>query len=104
MARTLHVPGHGRSSTKKEVPGRTIFESVAFCLEAAGLLLFVAALLITLRVNVPIDNQIKQWTLATLPTNWEKTRDRWELYHSLRTLASLGGLGCVIASALLDSQ
>jgi uncharacterized membrane protein len=77
--------------------------AVAFYLEAAGLLLFVAALLITLRVNVPIDNQIKQWTLATLPSNWEGTRDRWELYHSLRTFASLGGLGCALASALLDS-
>jgi uncharacterized membrane protein len=75
--------------------------NAAFYVACAGLMLFVAALLITLVVNVPIDNQIRQWAATTLPAGWEQIRDRWELYHSVRTFASLGGLGCAVASALM---
>jgi hypothetical protein len=69
----------------------------------AALLLLAVALVVTLTVNVPIDNQITHWTVATLPANWEMTRNRWEFYHSLRTFASLLGLGCAFASALSAS-
>ncbi len=72
----------------------------AFQLTLAGLLLFVAALLVTLLVNVPIDNQLKRWTLSTLPSNWQEVRDRWELYHSIRTVASVSGLALILAGAL----
>ena len=72
----------------------------AFWVSLAGLLLFIVALLITLLVNVPIDNEIKQWTLATLPSNWEEIRDRWQLYHTIRTFLSLAGFGCALSSAL----
>jgi Anthrone oxygenase len=66
----------------------------------AALLLLLVALTLTLTVNVPIDNQIKRWTLTTLPVDWESTRNRWEFAHSMRTFASLIGLGCAFASAL----
>jgi uncharacterized membrane protein len=71
----------------------------AFSLASAGLMMFVLALLVTLVVNVPIDNEIRQWTLATLPSDWEAIRDRWEFYHTLRTFASLAGIRA-FASAL----
>ena len=76
----------------------------AFFLASAGFLLFVVALLVTLTVNVPIDNQIKQWTVTTLPSDWQAIRDRWEFYHGLRTFASLAGLACAFASALFSSK
>jgi hypothetical protein len=57
-------------------------------------------LIVTLAVNVPIDNQIDQWTLASLPADWSAIRDRWEFFHTLRTFVALAGLGCVFASAL----
>lgn len=72
----------------------------ALYLASAGLLLFIATLLITLLANVPINEQLMQWTLATLPSNWEEIRDRWQFYHTIRTFASLAALGCVLASAL----
>jgi uncharacterized membrane protein len=72
----------------------------AFYLELAGFLLFIVVLLVTLLVNVPIDNLIKRWTLETLPSDWKSIRDRWQRYHTVRTFASLGGLGCALASAL----
>ncbi|HEU5235866.1 MAG TPA: anthrone oxygenase family protein [Pyrinomonadaceae bacterium] len=73
---------------------------LAFFLASAGLLLFVVVLVVTLTVNVPIDNQIKQWTVTTLPADWQAIRDRWEFYHGLRTFASLAGLACVFGSVL----
>jgi uncharacterized membrane protein len=59
-----------------------------YCILAA-LILFVIALIITVGIEVPIDNKIKTWTVATIPSDWQSTRDRWELYHTIRTFVSL---------------
>jgi uncharacterized membrane protein len=72
----------------------------AAVLATAALVALVLALIVTLAVNVPIDNQIHQWTLASLPADWSAIRDRWEFFHALRTFVALAGLGCVFASAL----
>ena len=57
-----------------------------------------------LLVNVPIDNQITQWTVQSLPAGWETIRDRWEFFHTLRTLASAAGLGFVIGAVLVRDK
>jgi uncharacterized membrane protein len=62
------------------------------------LLFLVVALVITLTVNVPIDYEINRWTVETLPPDWTSMRDRWQFYHTVRTFASLAGVGCAIAS------
>jgi uncharacterized membrane protein len=72
----------------------------AFVLEAVALVVLLFALVVTLTVNVPIDDLIRQWTVQTLPPDWEAIRDRWEFYHGLRTLGSLVGLGCTFAGVL----
>lgn len=74
--------------------------SRAFYLALAGFVLFVIALLITLIVEVPIDNQIEGWTVTSLPANWQQLRDRWELFHALRSWVSVLGLALLLASAL----
>jgi hypothetical protein len=66
---------------------------------AAGVLM-VAALIITLTVNVPIDNLIKTWTLETLPTDWAGIRDHWEAFHCLRTWVSIAGFSALVAGTL----
>lgn len=76
----------------------------AFYLTLCGFALFVVALGITLLVNVPIDNQIRQWTVQSLPSEWEIIRDRWEFYHALRTLASVAGLGFIAGADLLRGK
>ncbi len=68
----------------------------------AGLCLFVVALLITLIVEVPIDNQIKAWTPASLPANWQQLRDRWETFHVARSWISVAGLALLVIGALSD--
>jgi uncharacterized membrane protein len=72
----------------------------AFYLALAGLLLLLAALGITLSVNVPIDAEIDQWRIDTLPLNWTTIRDRWQFYHTIRTFLSLAGLSFAIASVI----
>jgi hypothetical protein len=74
----------------------------AFYLTLAGFLLFIVALLITLIVEVPIDNQIEGWTVATLPANWQQLRDRWEWFHFLRSWVSVLGLALLLGGALFD--
>jgi uncharacterized membrane protein len=74
--------------------------TAAFNLALASLFLMVGALVVTLAVNVPIDDQIRQWTPSTLPPDWTTARDRWEFFHTIRTFASIGALGLAVASAM----
>src|SRR5690349_3434077 len=53
-------------------------KSAGFYFVIAAFALIIAALLITLWVEVPIDNQIKQWTATTAPADWQDIRERWE--------------------------
>jgi hypothetical protein len=69
-------------------------------LALAGLLLLVGVLVVTLAVEVPIDNQIKDWTLATLPSDWKGIRARWVDFHTLRTFLSLGAVAASVGAAL----
>jgi len=72
-----------------------------FYFTLAGFALFSIALLVTLIVEVPIDNRIKSWTVATLPQDWQQLRDRWETFHIVRTMASVAGLFLLLAGAIL---
>jgi uncharacterized membrane protein len=74
--------------------GRTL----AFWWLLAGLLLMVGALAVTLLVEVPIDNQIKTWTAATLPDDWRSIQSRWELFHTIRTFLSIAAVVAVTIS------
>jgi uncharacterized membrane protein len=76
----------------------------AFRLVLGGVGLLLVALVITLTVNVPIDNAINRWTVETLPVDWRSIRDRWQAFHTLRTFASLAGFGCALAAILSASQ
>lgn len=78
--------------------------AAAFWWLAAGFLLMVAALVITLVVEVPIDNQIKAWTAATLPSDWRSTQARWELFHTIRTFLSIAAVVAVTISAAVTAR
>src|SRR5438552_7596631 len=55
-----------------------------------GTLLLTVSMVTTLLVNVPIDNQIKVWTLNSMPSDWSQIRDHWETFHTIRTLIIAG--------------
>jgi hypothetical protein len=69
-------------------------------LALAGLLLMVAVIVVTLSVEVPIDNKIKTWTEATLPPDWQDIRARWAAFHTLRTFLSLAAVVAAVGAAL----
>src|SRR5262245_55012254 len=74
--------------------------SIAFVFAIVGFLLTVAALVVTLAVEVPIDNQIKVWTTATLPVNWEMWRDRCAFSHGVWSFVAIFALAFVTVGRL----
>lgn len=47
----------------------------------ATLVLFIVALIITVGIEVPIDNQIRTWMPAAMPADWQGIRNKWEFPH-----------------------
>jgi hypothetical protein len=73
---------------------------VAGWLALVGLLLMLAVVAVTLAVGVPIDNQIKAWTPAALPSDWADIRARWAAFHTLRTFLSLAAVAATVGAGL----
>jgi hypothetical protein len=63
-----------------------------------------AALVITLAVEVPIDNQIQSWTAVTLPGDWRSIQSRWELFHTIRTFLSIAAVVAATISAVVVAR
>ena len=78
--------------------------AAAFWWLAAGFLLMVAALVITLAVEVPIDNQIETWTAASLPGDWRSIQSRWQLFHTIRTFLSIAAVVAASISATVAAR
>jgi uncharacterized membrane protein len=76
----------------------------AFWWALTGFLLMVTALVITLAVEVPIDNQIGTWTAATLPGDWRSIQSRWELFHTIRTCLSIAAVVAVTISGTVAAR
>jgi uncharacterized membrane protein len=74
--------------------------TLAAWLAAAGVLLMIAVMVITLAIEVPIDNLIATWTEATLPADWQQIRARWSAFHTVRTFLSLGAVAAAVAAGL----
>ena len=72
----------------------------AFWWLLAGFGLMVVALVVTLAVEVPIDNRIETWTAATLPADWRSIQSRWELWHTIRTFVSIAAVVAVTIGAV----
>jgi len=53
-------------------------KSVYFYCMLLAFILFVIALVITVGIEVPIDNKIKTWTVESIPADWQSIRDKWE--------------------------
>jgi uncharacterized membrane protein len=73
---------------------------VAFALTLAGFALFVLALVVTLVVEVPIAKRIATWTVATLPGDWQRQRDRWASVHVVRVASGIVGLALLVGAAI----
>ena len=72
-----------------------------FFLNAIAVVLSAAGLLVTVLVQRPLVKQMRTWTVATLPHNWEQIRNRWEAFHAVRVVASVAGLVLMLTAAIL---
>jgi uncharacterized membrane protein len=76
----------------------------AFWWLLGGFLLMVAALVITLAVEVPIDDKIATWTVATLPGDWRSIQSRWALFHTIRTFLSIAAVVAATISGVVAAR
>jgi hypothetical protein len=60
----------------------------------------IAVLVITVAVEVPIDNLIANWTEAALPADWQQIRAHWSTFHTVRTFLSLGAVAAAVGAGL----
>ena len=74
--------------------------SNSFYFGVTALIFIFLALLITLIILVPIDNDIKIWTADTVPAEWEQIRNKWKIFHFIRTMAALASFACFSISVL----
>ena len=56
---------------------------------ACGILVIAAA---TRAVNVPLNNQLMTWSIASPPTNWREVWAPWERVNTLRSVLATGAL------------
>jgi hypothetical protein len=73
----------------------------AFALSLAGLVLCAGDALVTALVNVPINREVQRWQAAAPPAEWRRLRDRWERFHSIRTLLIVAGFALFSAGVVL---
>jgi uncharacterized membrane protein len=73
---------------------------IAFWLTIAGLIMFLIALVVTVRIEVPIVAKIREWTDTVVPENWQALRDRWVKFHLLRVIPGIIGVALLTAGAV----
>ena len=76
-------------------------KTTVFVLTLMSLLCMAGALVITLRVNVPINADQMTWKVGAPPPNWAAICDQWQLAHAVRTGLAVVGFCCQIPAALM---
>jgi hypothetical protein len=73
--------------------------STGFRLLLTAAALMVVTLLITVLVEVPIDNRIAQWTVETIAADWKDQRLTWDRFHAARTFTAIASFAAYLWSA-----
>lgn len=72
----------------------------AFLLLLAACALGIVGSLVTLLVNVPINERVATWNPAALPSGYEAFLRRWWEWHQVRLVAMFSGM-CLVFVAML---
>ena len=72
----------------------------ALLLTAVAQALWIAATVVTLILNVPVNNQAKAWNPEAPPADWAELRRKWHLGQTLRTPLTVAAFGALLAAAL----
>ncbi|MGC5013752.1 anthrone oxygenase family protein [Streptosporangium sp. DT93] len=63
--------------------------------------LTVASLLVTVFGNVPLHAHFRRWAATSAPAGHAEILQRWELFHTIRTLTALSAFALMIVIAVL---
>ncbi len=77
--------------------------SPAFASALGGLVGVTLFALVTVRVEVPINEDLHTWSSEAPPPEWEEKLGRWERGHRARTAAAMGGLCSLLLGAVRRS-
>lgn len=75
-----------------------------FYLLCWSFVLMIITLMITVMIEVPIDDMIRTWTASAMPEDWEELRAKWQYYHGMRTLTSIGSFVCFVWALIFQKQ
>ncbi|HEV8422715.1 MAG TPA: DUF1772 domain-containing protein [Chthoniobacterales bacterium] len=76
-------------------------ERKAFYLLLAACGLAVVGDLVTILINIPINNRLATWNPAALPPGYEAFLQRWWQWHQVRLVAMFAAMGLVFAAMLV---
>jgi uncharacterized membrane protein len=76
----------------------------ALVLVAAALALWIAATVVTIVFNVPVNTQAAGWDPAHPPADWESLRASWHRGQTLRTVLTVPAFAALLTAALVDGR
>ncbi len=62
---------------------------------AAGVLLLVG-IAVTIVFELPMNKQIALWDAGAVPAGWAAVRERWLVFHNVRTGLGIGAFVCAL--------
>jgi uncharacterized membrane protein len=77
-------------------------KGLSFWFYLAALALMIGGGVVTRLFNQPINTQVMNWTLDSLPANWAELREIWWKWHIVRTGFSVLGMALLIAAIIND--
>jgi hypothetical protein len=66
--------------------------SFLFGLNTASLILNLLSIVFVVVFEIPLVHEITGWTASSVPEDWQRRRDRWQMVHLLRVLFSFASL------------
>jgi uncharacterized membrane protein len=91
------------SSLSMIISLRKHIKSRAFILSLTGFLVFfVFSFLVTVVLNVPVNNYIASWNPGNPPSDWSQTRATWDSFNYWRVGSSFIALICFILASRQD--
>jgi hypothetical protein len=80
------------------------FQKAARNFAIASAVLAIVVFLVTRFGNVPINWQIRSWSASALPSNAQELLERWDFFHSIRTLSAVSCFLCLVAATHFDNN
>lgn len=69
----------------------------------AGTVCFASAFIVFLAFTEPMNREILQWSIKSVPADWTRVRNQWEYSHVARFILQLIGLCAFEISLLVET-